>query len=102
LENLFREQHRTRWIVVFGFGLIHGFGFADALIELGFGTSLADIATALVSFNGGVEIGQLAAASAMLPLVWMIRSRPSWQRWLVPACSILIALAGGYWLIERL
>jgi hydrogenase/urease accessory protein HupE len=102
LENLFREQPRTRWIVVFGFGLIHGFGFADALIELGFGTTIADIATALVSFNGGVEIGQLAAAAAMLPFVWLIRSRPTWRTRLVPACSLLIAIAGGYWLIERL
>lgn len=102
LENLFRERPRMRWVVVFGFGLIHGFGFADALIELGFGTSIADIATALVSFNGGVEIGQLAAAAVMLPFVWMLRSRPAWQRRLVPACSLLIAIAGGYWLIERL
>jgi hypothetical protein len=102
LENLFREQPRTRWIVVFGFGLIHGFGFADALIELGFGTSIADVATALVSFNGGVEIGQLAAAAAMLPLVWLLRSRPEWQRRLVPVCSLSIAIAGGYWLLERL
>ena len=102
LENLFREQPRTRWIVVFGFGLIHGFGFADALIELGFGTSMADIATALVSFNGGVEIGQLAAAGAMLPVVWALRSRPAWQSRLMPACSLLIAIAGGYWLFERL
>jgi hypothetical protein len=102
VENLLRRGHGTRWIVVFGFGLIHGFGFADALIELGFGTSLADIATALVSFNGGVEIGQLAAAAAMLPLVWMINARPVWRHRLVPACSLLIALAGGYWLVERL
>jgi hydrogenase/urease accessory protein HupE len=102
LENLLRGRPRTRWFVVFGFGLIHGFGFADALIELGFGTSLADIATALVSFNGGVEIGQLGAVAVMLPLVWILQSRPAWQRRLVPACSLLIALAGGYWLIERL
>ncbi|HEY7190694.1 MAG TPA: HupE/UreJ family protein [Vicinamibacterales bacterium] len=113
LENLLREQTRTprlaslargnaRWMVVFGFGLIHGFGFADALIELGFGTSMTDIATALVSFNGGVEIGQLAAAAAMLPLVWLLRSRPAWQRRFVPVCSLLIVIAGGYWLVERL
>jgi hydrogenase/urease accessory protein HupE len=102
LENLLRDRTRTRWIVVFGFGLIHGFGFADALIDLGFGTSMADIATALLAFNGGVEIGQLAAAAAMLPLVWMLRSRPAWQSRLLPACSVLIVIAGGYWLIERL
>ena len=102
LENLLRQQPRTRWIVVFGFGLIHGFGFADALIELGFGTAMADVATALISFNGGVEIGQLAAAAAMLPLVWLLRSRPEWHSRLVPACSLLITIAGAYWLIGRL
>ena len=102
VENLLRRRVGTRWIVVFGFGLIHGFGFADALIELGFGTSIADIATALVSFNGGVEIGQLAAAGAMLPLVWTINARPAWQRTLVPGFSLLIAFAGGYWLLERM
>lgn len=102
VENLLRHRQGTRWIVVFAFGLIHGFGFADALIELGFGTSLADVATALISFNGGVEIGQVAAAAAMLPLVWMIRWRPAWQSRLVPACSLLITVAGGYWLFERL
>ena len=102
VENLLRRRQGTRWMIVFGFGLIHGFGFADALIDLGFGSSLADIATALVSFNGGVEIGQLAAAAAMLPLVWMINARPAWQRRLLPVCSLLITFAGGYWLIERL
>jgi len=113
LENLLREQPRTprlaslargsaRWMVVFGFGLIHGFGFADALIELGFGTSIADVATALISFNGGVEIGQLAAAAAMLPLVWLLRSQPAWHARFAPACSLLIVMAGGYWFLERI
>jgi HupE/UreJ protein len=102
LENLLRQRPHTRWFVVFGFGLIHGFGFADALIELGFGTSMADIATALISFNGGVELGQLAAAGTMLPLVWIVRSRPAWHSRLVPACSLLITIAGAYWLMDRL
>jgi HupE/UreJ protein len=101
VENLTR-RHRMRWLVVFGFGLIHGFGFADALLELGFGSSAADVALALFSFNAGVEAGQLAAAAAMLPLVWMLTSRPVWQSKLLPLCSSLIAVAGGYWLIERL
>jgi hydrogenase/urease accessory protein HupE len=102
IENLLRARSRPRWFLVFGVGLIHGFGFADALIELGFGTSIADVATALISFNGGVEAGQLAAAATMLPLVWAIRSRPAWQARLVPICSLLIAFAGGYWFIQRL
>ena len=102
LENLRHGRHGARWLVVFGFGLIHGFGLAGALIELGFGSSTAEIALALISFNGGVEAGQLAAAASMLPLVWMIRSRPLWQARLLPLCSVMIVMAGGYWLIERL
>jgi len=102
IENLLRHRPRPRWFLVFGVGLIHGFGFAGALIELGFGSSIADVATALISFNGGVEAGQLAAAATILPLMWAIRSRPAWQARLVPICSLLIALAGGYWLIQRL
>ncbi|HEY1304028.1 MAG TPA: HupE/UreJ family protein [Vicinamibacterales bacterium] len=102
IENLLRHRPRPRWFLVFGVGLIHGFGFAGALIELGFGSSIADVATALISFNGGVEAGQLAAAATMLPLVSAIRSRPEWQARLRPVCSLLIALAGGYWLLQRL
>jgi hypothetical protein len=102
VENLVRERHRTPWALVFGFGLIHGFGFADALLELRFGASAADVALALLSFNAGVEAGQLAAAAAMSPLVRMLMVSPIWQARLLPVCSALIAVAGGYWLIERL
>ncbi len=102
LENLMQRQHGPRWFVVFGFGLVHGFGFAGVLMELGFGSTAAEIALALVSFNAGVEAGQLAVASALLPLVWGMRSRPVWQRRLLPVCSVMIVMAGAYWLIERL
>jgi hypothetical protein len=101
LENLRYGQHGARWLVVFGFGLIHGFGLAGALLDLGFGSSPTEIAIALISFNGGVEAGQLAAAATLLPLLWMIRSRPLWRARLVPACSMMIVAAGSYWLIER-
>ena len=102
LENLMRKKDGARWFVVFGFGLVHGFGFAGALMELGFGSGTAEIALALVSFNAGVEAGQLAVASVLLPLVWAMRSRPVWQRRLLPICSVMIVMAGAYWLIERL
>ena len=101
LENLVRGGHGARWVIVFGFGLIHGFGFAGALLELGLGTSTRQIATALLSFNAGVEVGQLAVAGALLPLVWMMRSK-QWHLKLVPLCSVAIIIAGTYWLFERL
>lgn len=102
LESLIFGRRGAHWIVVFGFGLIHGFGFAGALIELGLGTSPAAIATALLSFNVGVEAGQLAVAGMLLPLVSLLRSRPQWHTRLAPACALLITAAGTYWLIERL
>ena len=102
LENLLQRRHGARWRVVFGFGLIHGLGFAGALTELGLGSSPGEIALALLSFNAGVEAGQLAVAAAKLPVVWTMRARPLWQARLVPVCSLMIVLAGGYWLIERL
>lgn len=102
LESLVYGRRGPRWVVVFGVGLVHGFGFAGALLELGLGSSASEIAVALLSFNLGVEAGQLAVAAIVVPLVWWVLARPEWQRRLLPACSILIALAGGYWLVERM
>jgi hypothetical protein len=101
IENLVGRSGGTRWWLVFGFGLVHGFGFAGALTELGLGASARDVAVALFSFNAGVELGQLAAVAVMLPLVWMIRSRPAWHTRLQPACSMIIAAAGAGWLVQR-
>jgi HupE / UreJ protein len=91
-----------RWWIVFAFGLVHGFGFAGALTELGFGSSAAEVALAVLSFNGGVELGQLAAATVLFPIVRVLRSHPSWHTRLQPACSMLIVAAGTAWLIQRL
>ena len=102
VENLLGQRGRARWWLVFGFGLIHGFGFAGALTELGFGSSARDVAVALLSFNAGVELGQLAAAAVMLPVVWIVRSRPAWHARLQPVCSMIIVAAGTVWLIERI
>jgi hydrogenase/urease accessory protein HupE len=103
LETLLRNgRPGVRWMVVFAFGLVHGFGFAEALTDLGRWSSPTDIVITLVSFNAGVEAGQLAVAAAVLPMVWLVRSRPAWNARLAPVCSVLIACAGGYWLIARL
>ena len=102
VENLVGRRGRTRWWLVFGFGLVHGFGFAGALTELGFGSSAGDVALALLSFNVGVELGQLAAAATMVPVVWIVRTRPAWHARLQPVCSMIIAAAGTIWLIERI
>ncbi|HKQ75403.1 MAG TPA: HupE/UreJ family protein [Blastocatellia bacterium] len=100
LENIFRREIKRRWLLTFAFGLVHGFGFASALRELGVGTGLRAV-TPLLSFNLGVEIGQIAIAALILPLIWKLRQQPRFALRFVPACSILVALAGAYWLIER-
>jgi len=102
LENIFRNNLNRRWLVTFAFGLIHGFGFATALREMGIGSSGGGVVLPLLSFNLGVELGQIAIAATVLPLIWKLRQRPSFAARFAPACSVLVALAGGYWLITRL
>jgi hydrogenase/urease accessory protein HupE len=102
VENLLRQQPPPRWKLTFGFGLIHGFGFAGALRELGIGSSGLAVALPLGSFNLGVEAGQIAVALVTLPLLWALRAQPALSTRLTSACSALVVLAGGYWLIERM
>lgn len=103
VENLLRGDSllRGRWLLTFGFGLIHGLGFAGVLREMGVAQTGAAAVIPLLAFNGGVEVGQLAVAAVVLPLIWTLRKRPAFLRVGVPACSVLVVLAGGYWLIER-
>nr|MBA3272907.1 HupE/UreJ family protein [Chthoniobacterales bacterium] len=92
---------RGRGALTFAFGLVHGLGFAAVLRELGVATGPSAVIP-LVSFNGGVEIGQLAVAAVVWPIISNLRQRTtSWTRIGVPACSALVVLAGGYWLLDR-
>lgn len=102
-ENLFRRDHepRGRWVLTFAFGLIHGFGFASVLRDLGVAPEFGDIALPLFTFNLGVEIGQIAIASVVLPVIWQLRKRQEFVKNGVPVLSGLVACAGLYWLIER-
>jgi len=102
IENLIRrEDPRARKTLTFLFGLVHGFGFATALRELGLGATGKDLLVPLFSFNLGVEIGQVSVAAAVLPLLWWLRRAPSFTpRWM-PALSAVVASAGLYWLLER-
>src|SRR5688572_21835560 len=103
LENLMpKRRAAVTWLVVFMFGLVHGFGLAEALIDVGRWSSGTEVAITLLSFTAGVELGQIAVAAALLPLVLTMRARPAWNARLVPVCSVLIGAAGAYWLVERL
>lgn len=102
LENIFFEKVKAwRMILVFLFGLVHGMGFAGALDELGMPRYA--FANALLSFNIGVELGQLTVIVAMYLLVAKIFSQKSWyrSRIVIPA-SVIIALVASYWTLERI
>jgi hydrogenase/urease accessory protein HupE len=106
-ENFFSRDIDGRWRVAFVFGLIHGFGFASALREVGLPTNA--VVTALVAFNLGVEIGQVAIVSIVIPALIALdrlmsadRTKPARVASLVYAISMLISLLGCYWLFTRL
>lgn len=103
VENLLRrgEEPRGRWLLTFIFGLIHGFGFASVLRDLGVGRGSEGIAVPLLTFNLGVELGQVAVAAVVLPLVWQLRKNETFVRRGVPALSALVAAAGAYWFFQR-
>jgi len=101
IENLVRRQVAARWLVTFAFGLIHGLGFAQILRELGIATMGIRGAVPLLSFNLGVELAQLSIAALILPLIWRLQRRPTFMLKHVPALSLLITLAGVYWLLTR-
>ena len=102
VENLFTARlHTWRVFVVFGFGLLHGLGFAGVLTEIGLPRD--EFVTGLIAFNVGVEGGQLAViALAFLAVGYWFRNRPWYRRRVVLPLSALIALTGMYWMVERL
>ena len=101
VENLLRSNLDKRWLLTFCFGLIHGCGFASALSDLGVGANGTPIFVPLVSFNLGVEIGQLTIAALVLPIIWKCRSWPALVERMVPVGSTVVVVAGGYWLLQR-
>jgi hypothetical protein len=101
LENVLTDKLKpSRVAIVFIFGLIHGMGFAGALT--GLGLPQKEFATALLTFNVGVELGQLAVIFTAWLLIGKWFSRKNWYRFrIVNPASILIAVVACYWTIER-
>lgn len=102
VENLLPRPPRGRWALVFAFGLVHGLGFASALREIGL--PRRGLALALVSFNLGVEAGQLLVVGLTLPLLLAFARRDParYERWGLRVVSVVIALAGAVWLVLRI
>jgi hypothetical protein len=93
---------RVPWLVAFLFGLLHGLGFAGALMEIGL--PQGDVPLALVAFNLGVEAGQLAFVAKILAGVWLLRrisARPL-PSWLGQVPAFAIGSIAAFWTIERL
>lgn len=100
VENIFTDRLQAwRPLVVFGFGLLHGLGFADVLAEIGLPN--AHFVTGLVAFNLGVELGQLAVIALCLAAVGWAMNRPKYRRWVVIPASAAIAAVAVVWTIER-
>lgn len=100
VENLFTDRLQAwRPLVVFGFGLLHGLGFAGVLAEIGLPD--AHFITGLIAFNIGVELGQLAVIALCLTAVGWAMNRPSYRRGVVIPASAVIAMVAISWTIER-
>jgi hydrogenase/urease accessory protein HupE len=104
VENLLRRgaEPKGRWAVTFVFGLVHGFGFAGVLRDLGLGANGRSLALPLFAFNLGVEAGQVTIAALVLPVIWRLRKNETFVRRGIPVLSSVVALTGLYWFLERI
>ena len=99
LNNLWPLVLARRWAVAFGFGLVHGFGFASVLADLGLPRDA--LLVSLVGFNLGVEAGQLAIVALFLPVAFLARRHPLYRRLVLAGGSMAIALIASLWMLER-
>jgi hypothetical protein len=98
-NNLWPVVERRRWLVAFGFGLIHGFGFASVLTELGLPRDA--LVLSLLGFNVGVEVGQLVIVACFLPVAYLLRDTPLYRRGVFVGGSVLTLMVALVWLAER-
>ncbi|HSI57815.1 MAG TPA: HupE/UreJ family protein, partial [Ideonella sp.] len=99
IDNLLPFLPRQRWKLTFVFGLVHGFGFASALQDLGLVREA--LASSLLGFNLGVEIGQLSIVALFMPLAWWSRGSAFYRRVVLVGGSLAIAAMALLWLAER-
>jgi hypothetical protein len=99
LNNLHPLVTRRLWAVGFGFGLVHGLGFAGALAETGLPADAR--LSALFGFNVGVEIGQLGVVALALPTLFVLRTRQGYADYVLRLLSLGIAALAGWWLFQR-
>ncbi len=100
LNNVFPLITDARWRVAFAFGLLHGFGFASVLADMGLPRGARLVS--LVGFNLGVEAGQLAVVLAVMPVAYWLRHTTLYRRGIMPWGSTGIAALALVWLVQRL
>jgi hypothetical protein len=98
VENLVAREVASRWLLTFGFGLVHGLGFAGALRELQLPRE--GLLGSVLSFNLGVEAGQLLFVAAMFPVLWFARGA-AWERAFQRSISALAGLLAAVWFVQR-
>ena len=98
-NNVWPMVAHRRWVVAFCFGLIHGFGFASVLAELGLPTDA--LALSLLGFNLGVEVGQMAIVAGFLPVAFALRHTAFYRKCVFIWGSLLTMLVAALWLVER-
>jgi len=99
LNNVFPRVTEGRWRIAFAFGLLHGFGFASVLAEMGLPKGARLVS--LVAFNLGVETGQLAVVLAVMPLAYLLRATSFYRRGVMPWGSSAIAGLALVWFLQR-
>ena len=99
MNNIQPLVYEKRWVIAFAFGLIHGFGFAAVLADLGLPPG--SLLLALLAFNLGVELGQLAIVGVFLPSAYLLRTSSLYRSVFVMSGSATITLIASIWLVQR-
>jgi len=99
LDIFYPIFRRRIWLVIFVFGLFHGFGFASVLADLGVTSQHALLS--LLAFNLGVELGQLAIIAVVFPVLYLLRKQFFYSKWVLKPGGLLLGVMSLYWLIER-
>jgi hypothetical protein len=98
INNIWPLVTKLGWIT-FAFGLLHGMGFASVLSELGISSEHQILS--ILAFNLGVEIGQLAILSLVLPTLYLLRHNRHYKTWGLPSGSLIIGIVAVNWAIQR-
>ncbi len=99
LNNLFPIWNDKTWMLILGFGLFHGMGFASVMAHLPF--RMNDLVSVVLNFNIGVELGQVAIVAVAFPLLYLMRRSPWFTRGVLGGGSLVVGVVALFWFVER-